>query len=100
MVPWLSVSTMALAGRRTGSRGRRGRMIGERPAMTVRENVHQLIDALPEDRLAEVRDHIADLRDEDPALSAATAAAIEEGLDDLRNGRAMSLTDYRRTRGL
>ena len=68
--------------------------------MTVRENVHQLIDALPEDRLADVRDYIADLRDEDTALSAATAAAIEEGLDDLRNGRAMSLADYRRTRGL
>jgi hypothetical protein len=68
--------------------------------MTVRENVHQLIDALPEDRLADVRDYIADLRDEDTTLSSATAAAIEEGLDDLRNGRAMSLADYRRTRGL
>jgi hypothetical protein len=31
-------------------------MIEERPAMTVRENVHQLIDALPEECLADVRD--------------------------------------------
>ena len=68
--------------------------------MTVRENVHQLIDALPEERLTEVRDYIADLQDEDTTLSPATAAAIEEGLNDIRNGRAISLADYRRTRGL
>jgi hypothetical protein len=57
-------------------------MIEERPAMTVRENVHQLVDALPEERLADVRDCIADLRDEDTTLSPETAAAIEQGLDD------------------
>ena len=62
--------------------------------MTVRENVHQLIDALPEERLADVRDYIADLRDEDATLSR-TAAAIEEGLDDIRNGRTISLADSR-----
>ena len=68
--------------------------------MTVREDVHQLIDALPEERLADVRDYIADLRDEDVTLSPETAASIEEGLDDIRNGRTISLADYRRTRGL
>jgi PHD/YefM family antitoxin component YafN of YafNO toxin-antitoxin module len=68
--------------------------------MTVRENVHQLIDALPDERLADVRDYIADLQDEDVTLSPETAAAIEEGLDDIRNGRTISLADYRRTRGL
>jgi hypothetical protein len=68
--------------------------------MTVRENVHNLIDALPEERLADVRDYIADLQDEDTALSPDTTAAIEEGLDDIRNGRTISLADYRRTRGL
>jgi len=68
--------------------------------MTVRENVHQLIDALPEDRLADVMDYLADLQDEDATLSPETIAAIEEGLDDIRNGRTISLTDYRRTRRL
>jgi hypothetical protein len=67
--------------------------------MTVRENVHQLIDALPDERLADVRDYIADLQD-DTTLCPETAAAIEEGLDDIRNGRTISLADYRRTRGL
>ena len=75
-------------------------MIEERPAMTVRENVHQLIDTLPEDRLADVLDYLADLQDEDATLSPETTAAIEEGLDDIRKGRTISLTDYRRTRGL
>ncbi len=75
-------------------------MIEERPAMTVRENVHQLIDTLPEDRLADVLDYLADLQDEDATISPETTAAIEEGLDDIRNGRTISLTDYRRTRGL
>jgi PHD/YefM family antitoxin component YafN of YafNO toxin-antitoxin module len=68
--------------------------------MTVREDVHQLIDALPEERLADVRDYIADLRDEDATLSPESAASIEEGLDDIRNGRTISLDDYRRTRSL
>ena len=67
--------------------------------MTVRENVHQLIDALPDERLADVRDSIADLQD-DTTLCPEAAAAIEEGLDDSRNGRTISLADYRRTRGL
>ncbi len=33
--------------------------------MTVRENVHQLVDALPEDRLADALDYLAELKDED-----------------------------------
>jgi hypothetical protein len=68
--------------------------------MTVRENVHQLVDALPEDRLADALDYLADLRDPDVPLSPETQAAIEEGIDDLRNGRTITLQEYRRTRGL
>jgi hypothetical protein len=75
-------------------------MIEMKDAMTVRENVHQLVDTLPEDRLGDVLDYLADLGDTDEALSAATEAAIEEGLDDIRNGRTISLEEYRRTRGL
>lgn len=68
--------------------------------MTVLEDVHQLIDELPEERLADVRDYIADLRDEDATPGPETAAAMEEGLGDIRHGRTISLADYRRTRGL
>jgi predicted transcriptional regulator len=75
-------------------------MIVRESAMTVRENVHQLVDALPEDRLDDALDYLADLGDTEVPLSAATEAAIEEGLDDIRNGRTISLEEYRRTRGL
>jgi len=67
--------------------------------MTVRENVHQLIDTLPEDRLADVFDYLANLSDTDD-ISAETEAAIEEGLGDIRAGRTITIEEYRRTRGL
>ena len=68
--------------------------------MNVRENVHQLVDALSEDRLADALDYLADLNDSDETLSADTKAAVEEGLADIKNGRTISLKEYRRTRGL
>jgi hypothetical protein len=67
--------------------------------MSVRENVHQLIDALPEERLGDVLDYLADLNDTEE-LSEETRAAIEEGVTDLRNGRTVTLEEYRRTCGL
>ena len=68
--------------------------------MNVRESVHQLIDSLPEDRLSDALDYLADLNDTDETLSADTKAAVEEGLADIKNGRTISLKEYRRTRGL
>jgi predicted transcriptional regulator len=68
--------------------------------MNVRENVHQLVDALPEDRLADALDYLADLTDTGETLSPDTKAAVEEGLADIKNGRTISLKEYRRTRGL
>jgi translation initiation factor 2 beta subunit (eIF-2beta)/eIF-5 len=78
----------------------RGSMIEEGLVMTVRENAHQLIDTLPEDRLPDVLDYLADLQGTDGSLNPETQAAIKEGLDDIRNGRTISLEEYRRTRGL
>ncbi len=68
--------------------------------MTVRDNIHQLIEALPEDRLADLLGYLADLQDTDETLCAETQAAVEEGLADIRNGHTISLEEYRRTRGL
>lgn len=67
--------------------------------MTVRENVHQLVDTLPEDRLADAFDYLADLNDT-AGISPETEAAIEEGLEDIRAGRTITIEEYRRTRGL
>jgi hypothetical protein len=74
-------------------------MIELEAVMTVRENVHQLVDNLPEDRLADVLDYLADLNDTGD-VNAETEAAIEEGLEDIRAGRTVTIEDYRRTRGL
>ncbi len=74
-------------------------MIDEEVLMTPRESLHQLIDRLPEDRLADVFDYIAELSDTSE-LSGETQAAIEEGLKDIREGRTVTLEEYRRTRGL
>jgi predicted transcriptional regulator len=74
-------------------------IIEQEAVMTVRENVHQLVDALPEDRLADVLDYLADLQDADE-VSMETEAAIKEGLADIRAGRTITIEEYRRTRGL
>jgi len=72
----------------------------EESAMTVRENVHQFIDMLPEDRLDDVLDYITELSEGDEPLSAETQAGIKEGLEDILHGRTISLDEYRRLRGL
>ncbi len=48
--------------------------------MTVSENIHQLVDTLPEDCLGEVLDYLADPGDTEETLSTETEAVIEEGL--------------------
>jgi hypothetical protein len=68
--------------------------------MTVCDNVHQLVDTLPEERLRDVLDYLAELHDGEEPLSAETEAAIEERLEDLRCGRTITLEEYRRTRGV
>jgi hypothetical protein len=75
-------------------------MIEVKGAMTVREDVHRLVDKLPEDRLEDALDYLADLGDTDETLSAATEVAIEEGLADIRAGRTISLEQYRRKHDL
>ncbi len=76
-------------------------MIEERPfIMTVRENVHQIVDTPPEERLDDVLEYLAEMSEPDDPLSAETRAAIEEGLNDIRNGRSITLEEYRQKRGL
>lgn len=67
--------------------------------MTVRENVHQLVDTLPEDLLPDVLDYLADLNDTDE-VNAETKAAMGGGLEDIRAGRSITIEEYRRTRSL
>ena len=67
--------------------------------MTSREELHQLIDSLADDQIAEVRQYIEELRGEE-RFSDEALAAIREGLKDIEHGRVMDVQEYRRTRGL
>jgi predicted transcriptional regulator len=67
--------------------------------MTVREELHKLIDTLADDQIAEVREYVDELRGEE-SLSEETLAAVRQGLNDIEHGRVMDVDEYRRTRGL
>ena len=62
--------------------------------MTVRENIHKLVDTLPEERLSLALDYLEELGD-DAELTPATEAAVEEGLADIRAGRTISIEELR-----
>ena len=67
--------------------------------MTSREELHRVIDSLPDDQIAEVRQYFEELRGEE-SLSEEAMAAIREGLDDIEHGRVVDVQEYRRTRGV
>lgn len=68
--------------------------------MTVRENVRQIVDLLPDESLDDVLDYLAEISEPEQGLSAETQAGIAEGLDDIAQGRTITLEQYRRQRGL
>ncbi len=71
--------------------------------MTVREELHRILDELPEEELADVRQFIDDLKagseGEEP-LDSETLAAIQEGLEDIKAGRTVSWDQVKRENGL
>ena len=69
-------------------------------AMTVRENVHQIVDLLPDESLDDVLDYLAEISEPEEELTVETRAGIAEGLADIGQGRTITLEEYRRTRGL
>ena len=68
-------------------------------AMTVRENLHQLVDTLPEERLEEALNFLDQL-DDDDTLTPEEEAAVERGLEDIRQGRTITLEELKRIHGL
>jgi hypothetical protein len=48
----------------------------------------------------DVLDYLAELSEPDEPLCVEIRAAIEEGLEDIRNRRTIALEEYQRTRGL
>lgn len=68
-------------------------------AMTVRENLHQLVDTLPEERLEEALDFLDQLEDDD-TLTPEEEAAVERAEEDFRQGRTITLEEFKRIHGL
>jgi hypothetical protein len=72
--------------------------------MTTREALHQRVDELPEGQAELAQVWLQDLRDaadeDGPPLDAAALASLDRGLADLSAGRAKTLADSERERGL
>ncbi len=67
--------------------------------MTLRAQLHTLLDELPEERLEGVREALEQLAD-DGELTPDEQSAVAEGVRDVQAGRTVSLEDYRKQRNL
>jgi hypothetical protein len=67
--------------------------------MSFKEELHRLVDILPEDQATSL---LCDLQDEmDPELlTHQDLDAVERGREDLRAGRSIALTDLKQKYGL
>jgi len=79
-------------------------MIGMlRPPMTTREDLHHLVDQIPEDHTELARALLEDLRNAADAdgspLDEESLASLDRGLADVAAGRVKSLDEYNRERG-
>jgi hypothetical protein len=63
--------------------------------MSVKEELHRLVDTLPEDEAARLLRDLQDAMDDEP-LSSADLASIDHGLEDLRVGRSISLAELKK----
>jgi len=72
--------------------------------MTTREELHQLVNELPEEQADLARLLLQDLRDaaddDGPPLDAEALASLDRGLADVAAGRVKPLAEYERERGL
>ena len=70
--------------------------------MTAKEELHRLVDGLPEDQARELLDELryySSAVDDEP-LTNEDLASIERGAEDVQAGRVKSLKEYERERGL
>ena len=71
--------------------------------MTAKEELHRLVDELPEVRLDEARQflkRLGELEPDDEPLDAECLTSLDRGLADIRAGRVKALREYERERGL
>ncbi len=70
--------------------------------MATREELHRLVDELPETELDAARSLLDDLRNgmDDDTLTPEELAEIERGREAIRRGEYITMEEYRRQRGL
>ena len=71
--------------------------------MTIREELHRIVDELPEEELLELRQIVDDLKtgtEAEETVSAESLAAIQEGLEDIQAGRTVSWEQVKNENGL
>ena len=74
--------------------------------MAIKEQLHKLVDELPESQCEEAWQLLEELRSgersdsNDERLSTATLAAMEEGLEDIKAGHTITLEELERKYGL
>ena len=74
--------------------------------MAIKEQLHKLVDELPESQCEEAWQLLEELRSgkhsdsNGERLSTATLAAIEEGLEDIKAGHTITLEELERKYGL
>ena len=71
--------------------------------MTVRDELHRIVDELPDAELFELRQMVDDLKsgiEAEETVNAQSLAAIKEGLADLRAGRTVSWEAVKAENGL
>ncbi len=67
--------------------------------MTVKEEIHALVDELPEDAAAEVLDYLHWLTAETETLSEEELARVQRGEEQIARGEYVTLEELRRLRG-
>lgn len=71
--------------------------------MTVREELHRIVDELPEEELLDLRQFVDDLKtgtEAEETVSPESLAAIQEGLEDIKAGRTVSWEQVKHENGL
>ena len=67
--------------------------------MTVKEEIHSLVDQLAEDAAAEVLDYLHWLTSETETLSDEELARVQRGEEQIARGEYVTLAELRRLRG-
>ena len=72
--------------------------------MTVRDELHMIVDELPEEQLLELRWILKDLKtgtaEAEETVSSESLAAILEGLEDFKAGRTVNWEQIKRENGV